>query len=121
MRAEKSHRIPSVALALTFGLVSAGVASCDAGWVLEQVKKNAGTHGSDHGGGGKPDAPTCQDQVLGDATTCKDVGSLKQDAWNACDKQGLVLNAYTPEKECGDGGFLYVRTTCCPKPEPTPP
>jgi hypothetical protein len=77
----------------------------------------SGTAGKD---GGPPATPECIDAEQGSETSCKDVGTWKQYAYDACQSSGLQLGNYTPLEECGEGLYRYVSYSCC-KAEPPPP
>jgi hypothetical protein len=68
-----------------------------------------------------PPQDKCVTQSQGDDTSCKDTGTWKQSAWQACDGQGMALSAYTTAKSCGTDSFRSVSYTCCPKAAPPPP
>jgi len=69
------------------------------------------------------ETPSCTTEVQGSDTSCKDVGTWKQYAWESCQAAGLVLNDYAPYEGCGEGdsGFRFVKYTCCKPTTTTPP
>lgn len=73
----------------------------------------------------KVEADTCITEVQGSDSSCKDVSTWKQYAYDACMAQGLTLTAYSPYESCGTDVYRYVKYQCCgastPPPEPTPP
>lgn len=66
----------------------------------------------------------CLTEVQGSDSSCKDVATWKQYAYDACAAQGLSLTAYSPYESCGTDVYRYVKYECCgtstPPPEPTP-
>jgi hypothetical protein len=82
----------------------------------------SGSGGSGSGDKGDPDPqtmPACIEEEQGGETSCKDVATWKDYAWQACEAQGLQLSSYIPREECGKDAFRYVDYSCCP--EVTPP
>lgn len=67
-----------------------------------------------------PPPNNCIDEEQGDATSCKDAYTWKQNARLACESSGRQLIDYVPREECGPGLFRYVGYTCCPNAAPPP-
>jgi hypothetical protein len=82
----------------------------------------SGSSGSGNAGenGGPPATAECIAAEQGSDTSCKDVGTWKQYAYDACQSSGLTLGDYLPQEECGEGLYRYVSYSCC-KAEPPPP
>jgi hypothetical protein len=132
MRRQKNR----TALTLALGLAALGLAGCDdAHWLIGQATKGGSKGGSSDtsggpaggatcvtpGTGGASGQPACKSEVLGGETVCLDVAALKQNAYLACEKSGLLLNDYVPYESCGTQSYRFVKYVCCPKAEPPPP
>jgi hypothetical protein len=114
------------------GLSALGLAACDdVTWIIDQAKKGGGASATGGaapatpGTGGASGQPACTSGVLGGEAVCLDVGSLKANAYLACEKSGMLLNDYVPSGSCGSTtdsqSYRYVKYGCCPKAEPPPP
>ena len=69
-----------------------------------------------------PPPPTsCTSGTEGSPTSCKEVGTWKSHAYNACVAAGATLTEYAPYEDCGNGNTRYVKYTCCPPAPPPPP
>ncbi len=68
-----------------------------------------------------PPPSDCAPQEQGGETSCKDVGTWKLYASQACEGEGLMLGDYAPREVCGDELYRYVDYTCCPLPPTEPP
>lgn len=114
---------PALVTALT--VAALGLAACDdAQWLIAQAKKGGAS--ADPSGGAKPDPlpppPTeCKSASQGGPTSCKDAGTWKAYASEACVAAGATLGDYLPYEDCGNGGTRYVKYTCCPAVPPPPP
>ena len=68
-----------------------------------------------------PPPSNCTIQSQGSSSSCKDAGTWKQYAGEACQAAGTTLTDYSPYEDCGEGGYRYVKYTCCHNVEPPPP
>jgi len=65
-----------------------------------------------------PPSQECTNESQGGDTSCKDVGTWKTYAYEACAAKGATLTDYAPVQDCGNGNFRYVKYVCCSAPPP---